>query len=53
LATSRSRSTADRAFSRWLNDVEKVVFSTTLTGADWANSRLATSDPASTVKEQR
>jgi dihydrofolate reductase len=43
----------DRAFSRWLNDVEKVVFSTTLTGADWANSRLATSDPAATVKELR
>jgi dihydrofolate reductase len=43
----------DRAFSRWLNDVEKVVFSTTLTGADWTNSRLATSDPAATVKELR
>ncbi len=43
----------ERAFARWLNEVEKVVFSKTLTGTEWANSRLATADPASTVKEPR
>jgi dihydrofolate reductase len=43
----------DRVFSRWLNEVEKVVFSTTLTTVDWENARLATEDPAATVKQLR
>ncbi|HEY3714535.1 MAG TPA: dihydrofolate reductase family protein [Jatrophihabitantaceae bacterium] len=43
----------DRAFSRWLNDVEKVVFSTTLTETEWHNSRVTKADPASVVKELR
>jgi dihydrofolate reductase len=30
----------DREFARWLNAVEKVVFSTTLEAADWQNTRL-------------
>jgi dihydrofolate reductase len=34
----------DRAFSAWLSEVEKVVFSTTLTEATWAGSRLVTGD---------
>jgi dihydrofolate reductase len=34
----------DRAFSAWLDRVEKVVFSTTLTEATWANSRIAGGD---------
>jgi dihydrofolate reductase len=42
-----------RAFSRWLNQVDKVVFSTTLDEAPWENSRLATADPVATVKELR
>lgn len=42
-----------RAFSRWLNDVEKVVFSTTLDEAPWHNSRIAGTDPVATVKELR
>ncbi|MET7282553.1 dihydrofolate reductase family protein [Kribbella sp. NPDC005582] len=42
-----------RAFSRWLNEVEKVVFSTTLKSADWNNSRIAAGDPAAMVKELR
>ncbi|HEY2656256.1 MAG TPA: dihydrofolate reductase family protein [Solirubrobacteraceae bacterium] len=29
-----------RAHARWVNDVDKVVVSTTLESADWANSRL-------------
>ncbi|MET7606491.1 dihydrofolate reductase family protein [Streptomyces avermitilis] len=43
----------DRTFARWLNDVEKVVFSRTLTRVQWDNARLATADPADTVKELR
>ena len=30
----------ERAHARWVNDVDKVVLSTTLESADWANSRL-------------
>jgi dihydrofolate reductase len=43
----------DRAFAQWLDAVEKVVFSTTLTEADWANSRIVNADPAEVVKELR
>lgn len=44
---------ADRAFSRWLNMVEKVVFSTTLTTVEWENARLAAGDPVTEVKQLR
>jgi len=43
----------DRAFARWLNGVEKVVFSDSLEKVDWDNSRLATADPATVVNELR
>lgn len=43
----------DRTFSRWLNEVEKVVFSRTLSGVEWSNARLADADPASVVKRLR
>jgi dihydrofolate reductase len=43
----------DREFSRWLTGVEKVVFSTTLTQAEWENTRIADADPATTVKQLR
>jgi dihydrofolate reductase len=43
----------DREFARWLNAIEKVVFSRTLTAADWQNSRLVDSDPAAEVKSLR
>lgn len=43
----------DRAFARWLDRTEKIVFSSTLTDATWQNSRLATKDPAATVAELR
>ncbi|MEV0272238.1 dihydrofolate reductase family protein [Hamadaea sp. NPDC050747] len=43
----------DRAFSRWLDAVEKVVFSTTLTEVTWNNARLADADPATVVKRLR
>lgn len=38
-----------RAFARWLDATEKVVFSTTLTSADWSNSRVTDADPAEVV----
>ncbi|MFI6043245.1 dihydrofolate reductase family protein [Nocardia sp. NPDC051321] len=43
----------DRAFGQWLDDVEKVVFSTTLTEAPWQHSRIADADPVATVKHLR
>lgn len=43
----------DRAFSGWLTRTEKVVFSTTLIEASWANSRIAAGDPAAEVRALR
>jgi len=43
----------DRAFSRWLNTVEKVVFSTTLTDAAWENATLTSRSPAQVVADLR
>lgn len=43
----------DRTLARWLDDVEKVVFSTTLTETPWQNSRLADGDPVSVVRRLR
>ena len=41
----------DRAFSKWLNSVEKIVFSSTLKEATWENSRIVDADPAAVVNE--
>jgi dihydrofolate reductase len=43
----------DRAFSRWLDRTEKIVFSSTLTDATWRSSRIATAGPADTVAALR
>jgi len=43
----------DRAFSRWLNSVEKIVFSSTLKDATWENARIDDADPASVVEDLR
>jgi len=43
----------DRTFSRWLNQVDKVVFSRTLGETAWSNSRLATDGPVETIAELR
>jgi dihydrofolate reductase len=43
----------DRAFSQWLNKVEKVVFSTTLTEAAWQNTTLTSRSPAEVVADLR
>lgn len=52
VADDASADPRDREFARWLNDVEKIVFSTTLETADWQNTRLA-ADPADTVRRLR
>ena len=41
----------DRAFSKWLSSVEKIVFSSTLKEATWENSRIVDEDPAEVVKD--
>jgi dihydrofolate reductase len=43
----------DRAYGQWLDRVEKVVFSTTLTSTDWTGARIVNADPASVVRELR
>jgi dihydrofolate reductase len=43
----------DRAFSAWLNGVEKVVFTTTLTDSSWAGTRMVDTDPAAEVRALR
>jgi dihydrofolate reductase len=43
----------DRAFAQWLDAVEKVVFSNTLTQADWQHARIADSEPADVVRKLR
>ena len=53
VADDENAAPQDRAFSRWLNEVDKVVFSTTLTGASWQNSRIVDADPAEVVKQLR
>jgi dihydrofolate reductase len=39
----------ERAHAEWVNNVDKVVFSTTLEAADWANSRLISGNVAEEV----
>lgn len=53
MAEDESADPRDRAFAQWLNTVEKVVFSTTLTEAPWQNSRIVAAGPAEVVKELR
>jgi len=43
----------DRAYGQWLDKVEKVVFSTTLTETDWTGARIVNADPAEVVRELR
>lgn len=44
---------ADRAFSSWLNAVEKVVFSTSVADSAWAGTRFVAGDPAEEVRRLR
>jgi dihydrofolate reductase len=43
----------DRNIARWLDDVEKVVFTTTMTDAPWTNSRVAKGGPVEEVEQLR
>ncbi|MGN9841356.1 dihydrofolate reductase family protein [Nonomuraea sp. H19] len=43
----------DRTFAQWLDSVEKIVFSSTLTDAPWENSRIADAGPADVVRRLR
>ena len=49
IADSESADPRDRAFSKWLNSVEKIVFSSTLKEATWQNSRIVDADPATVI----
>lgn len=51
VAKDDSADPRDRAFSKWLNSVEKIVFSTTLKDAPWENSRIVDTEPAVIVEE--
>lgn len=53
VAVDENADPRDRAFGQWLDNVEKVVFSTTLTDAPWQHSRIADADPVATVKHLR
>jgi dihydrofolate reductase len=53
VADDESADPRDREFSRWLNAVEKVVFSTILKAAAWDNARISDTDPVTTVKRLR
>jgi dihydrofolate reductase len=43
----------DRTFSRFLNDVDKVIFSTTVTSTDWQNATVTSRGPSDVVPELR
>jgi dihydrofolate reductase len=51
VADDESADPRDRAFSKWLNSVEKIVFSSTLKEGNWENSRIVNGDPAEVAKE--
>ncbi|MBA3869613.1 MAG: dihydrofolate reductase family protein [Anaerolineae bacterium] len=51
VANDETADPRDRAFSKWLNSVEKIVFSSTLKTPTWENSRIVNADPATVVKD--
>jgi dihydrofolate reductase len=51
VADDESADPRDRAFSKWLNSVEKIVFSSTLKEGNWENSRIIDADPAIVVED--
>jgi dihydrofolate reductase len=53
VANDENADPRDRAFSAWLNGVEKVVFSTTLTDSPWEGTRIVAADPAEEVRALR
>ncbi len=53
VANDETADPRDRAFSKWLNSVEKIVFSSTLKAPTWENSRIVNTDPATVIKDLR
>jgi dihydrofolate reductase len=53
VAVDENADPRDRALARWLDDVEKVVFSNTITKAPWKNSRIADAGPVEEVRNLR
>jgi dihydrofolate reductase len=53
VADDENAAPQDRAASRWMNETEKVVLSSTLTEATWQNSRLVDAEAADVVKQLR
>ncbi len=51
VAKDESADERDRAFSRWLNSVEKIVFSSTLKETTWENASVVFADPAAVVED--
>jgi dihydrofolate reductase len=51
MLSSPDASPGERAHAEWVNAVDKIVFSTTLESADWANTSLVRGDLAAAVKE--
>ena len=51
VANNEEADSRDRAFSKWLNSAEKIVFSSTLSTTSWENSRIVNDDPAAIIKE--
>jgi dihydrofolate reductase len=53
VADDETAAPQDRLTAQWMNETEKVVFSTTLTEPAWQNSRIADAEPAAVVAELR
>lgn len=53
VANNEETDSRDRAFSKWLNAVEKIVFSSTLDDATWENTLIVNADPADVVRDLR
>jgi dihydrofolate reductase len=53
VARDESAEPRDREMAQWLDEVEKVVFSSTLTDATWKNSRIVNGDVAAEVRRLR
>lgn len=51
MLTNPDASPAERRHAEWVDAVDKVVFSTTLPSAEWANSTLVRGDITAAVKE--
>jgi dihydrofolate reductase len=51
VADDHTADARDRAFSSWLNETEKIVFSATLHDTAWRNSRVVNDDPAIVVAQ--